>query len=425
MIKAFEIKLTGGGEVQKDIDNIKKSMDGLAASVKKAKADLKVALESGGDTSGLIKKIKDLENAMKTLAEQRKSSEVDAKRAAEAEKLLAAARLIDAKATKALAQAENERAKAQATQSKETDRQISQQERKTKGVREEKQLLDALPGSYRAIVAAQKQLRPFIQSGGAGGTTNFNGQNINFDQAIEEYKRLSKAEQDFRRQFTRDNLLVGEYASGIAQSFKSMGIDDILRKQVAGAKAQLQGLENTTQGLVVAYRQAQASGSADLNKLEKEIRDNVVETQNLKKSIADAEVQLKGLGGVGGQITSAINKSFKELRNSIAQFALGYVGFQAIFQGIQTTFSDTVKLDSFNTAMANISGTAAELAVNQEFLTEITERLGLEYIGTANAFKNFYAASTQAGISAEETRQIFASTAAATANLNLTLRSYL
>lgn len=414
-IKAFKIEMSGGGEVKKDIDAIKDSMDRAAKAIKAAKSELNALLNSGGDSSAvtaLEKKITSLEKALKSLSTQKKAAETDDKRAAEAAKLLA-------QAEKALAQAAQARNATMIAQEKELDRLIAKEERETKALQGQKQVLDALPGSYRAIVAAQKQLRPFIQSGGAGGTTNFNGQQINFDQAIQEYKRLSEAEQNFRRQFTRDNLLVGEYASGIAQSFKNLGIDDILKKQVAGAKQQLQGLTQTTQGLVVAYRQAQASGSGDLNKLEKEIHDNVVETQKLTKSIADAEIQLKGMGGVGSQITSSINRNFKELKNSIAQFALGYVGFQAIFTGVQKTFSDTIALDSFDAALKNISGSAQELAVNQQFLLELTDRLGIEYIGAANAFKNFYAASTQAGISAEETRRIFASATAATANLKL------
>lgn len=422
VIKAFKIEMTGGGEVKKDIDNIKSAMDAAAKSIKAAKAELNTLLNTGGDSaavSGLEKKILSLEKALKSLAVQKKAAETDDKRAAQAAKLLADARLKEAQAEKVAAQAAQARSATMIAQEKELDRLTAKEERETKALQAQKQMLDALPGSYRAITAAQKQLRPFIQSGGAGGTTNFNGQNINFDQAIQEYKRLSEAEQNFRRQFTRDGLLVGEYASGIAQSFKNLGIDDILKKQVTGAKRSLGELENATKGLVVAYRQAQASGTGDLNKLEKEIHDNVVETQKLQKSIADAEISLKGMGGVGGQITGAINRNFKELKNSIAQFALGYVGFQAIFTGIQKTFSDTVALDSFNTALKNISGTESELAINQAFLAELTERLGIEYVGSANAFKSFYAASTLAGISADETRRIFASTAAATANLKL------
>lgn len=413
--KVFRIEMVGGKAAEQDVLAIKKAITEMSKAIKQAKGELAVLLSGGGDASGIVnlnKRIAELEARLKSLSAQRKSAEVDAKRAAEAEKLLADAKLKVAKA-------DRERINSQIAQEKELDRQIALENKQTQALRRQKAAADALPGSYDRIKASLAALRPFIQSGGVGGTVAFNGKQINFDQAIAEFKQLSAAEQDFRRQFARDGLLVGEYTSGIVQAFQRLNIDDIIKGQVTGAKQQLGQLETRTKELVVAYRQAQQSGTGDLNKLEKEIHDNVVETQKLSQSILHAQTQLKGIGGVGSQITGALNRNFRDLKNNIAQFALGFVGFQAIVGGVGKVFTDTVKLDSLNAAMQVVSGSQRELAVNNEFLERTIEQLGLETISATLAFKNFYAASTQAGISADQTREIYFAAASAAANLKL------
>lgn len=323
----------------------------MATAIAKAKGELATLLSTKADPgaiSGLTAKIADLEAKMKTLSQQRKTAETDAKRQAEAEKILADVKLKEAQATKALEQAELARTQAQVAQEKELDRQIALEQKEQRELEKKKKALDALPNSYNAIRNALNQLRPQIQGGNTGALINFGGQKISFDQAIGEFKKLSFAEQDFRRQFQKDGTLVGEYAKGIANAFQRLGIDDIIKNNIDGGKKAIGELEKKTNDLVVAYRKAQQSGSSDMNKLQKEIHDNVVETEALRKKTHEAEVQLRGISGVGGQIANSISKNFKDLKSSIGQFVLTYVGFQAAFRGIQSTvklnfdFEDTV-----------------------------------------------------------------------------------
>jgi len=420
--KVFRIELNGSSAVNKDFQTIKKSVTEMGKVIKSAKEELALLLNTKGDTSqiaDLSRKLEQLNKSYEALKKQRETAKTNARDQAAAEKLLAEMIVKEAQANKLKAQADEARTRSTIAQNKELDRQISLEQKQTAALQKQLTVASALPGSYNAIRASLAQLRPFIQSGGIGGTVAFNGQNINFDQAIAEFKQLSAAEQDFRRQFARDGLLVGEYTTGIVQAFKSMNIDDIIKNQVAGAKNQLGQLEAKTNELVVAYRQAQASGSVDLNKLEKEIHDNVTETLRLKQATQAAEVQLKGIGGVGSQITASISKGFKDLRGSIAQFALSYIGFQGILTLTQKTFADTISLDSQDAALKLVSRTTSELAINQQFLSSTTENLGLETLSATKAFKGFYAASTQAGISADETREIFFAAASAGANLKL------
>jgi tape measure domain-containing protein len=101
------------------------------------------------------------------------------------------------------------------------------------------------------------------------------------------------------------------------------------------------------------------------------------------------------------------------------QFVLGFAGAAAVMNAAQKAFSDTVRVDSLEAALRSVSRTEEEFNVNTNFLINLTNRLGLELLDTTQAFKNFYAAGTQAGLTADQTRQIFESAAAASANLKL------
>lgn len=384
LTKVFRIELTGGADVQKDISAIKTAMSAMATAINKAKGELAALLASNGDPaaiSGLTSKIAELETRLKNLSQQRKTAETDAKRQAEAEKILADVKLKEAQASKALEQAELARVQSQIAQEKELDRQIAAEQKEQRELEKKKKVLDAMPGSYNAIRNALNELRPLIQKGNESATINFGGQQLNFNEAIAEYKRLSAAEQEFRRQFVKDGTLVGEYASGIVDAFKRLNIDDIITGQVNGAKQQIGQLEQKTKELVVAYRQAQQEGSADLNKLEKEIHDNVVETQRLQQAVRSAETQLQGINGVGQQITTSISNGFKNLKNAIGQFALTYVGFFAAFNQFRKSVELNADLsDSFAQLQIYIHGSKSDVDNLVDSLKKIPTRTSLEHL---------------------------------------------
>lgn len=392
LAKVFRIEMTGGRDVEKDIQAIRKAMRDMAGAIKQAKAELSVLLSSQADptaVTNLTAKIGQLETQLKSLSQQRKNAETDAKRQAEVEKILADVKLKEAQATKVQAQADKERTTSQIAQEKELDRQIALEQKAEKQAAKNRAANEAVAGSYLDIKNALAQLRPFIQAGDSGKTLAFRGQNINFEGAIAEYKRLSFAEQDFRRQFQADGTLVSEYAAGIVNAFQRLNIDDIIRNQVTGAKEQLGTLEKKTNDLVVAYRKAQQEGSADLNKLEKEIHDNVVETENLRKSVLNAETQLKGMGGIGDQITAGIDRNFKSLKQNISQFALQYIGFQAIFSGLTAGVDNAKELSDQTTnlevELGKASGGARYLVDQLSALNTRTKLTVLEDIANIAA----------------------------------------
>jgi hypothetical protein len=338
--KVFEIKLTGGKEVGKNILDLKKAITQMGTVISTTKNELQKLLSVKGDNTQiteLSKKLDALNRSYEALKRQKASAETDVKREKALAKELTDQKIREAKEREANAKAIKAEEAARKTKIQ-ADQQEEQQARRNKSAQ------DALAGSYNATYSAYRALYNLVKSTPKGQAISFQGQLLGFDQAIAKLKQLSSAEQAFRRQFSRDGLLVGEYTSGIVQAFKQLNIDDILRRQVTGAKEELNALQKRTEALIVAFKQAQSSGSADMNKLEKEIHDNVIEMQSLRGAVQQADAQLKGIGGIGSQITAGINSGVKQLKTSIAQFALTYFGFQALFSAVQSGVGNAKEL---------------------------------------------------------------------------------
>jgi tape measure domain-containing protein len=79
----------------------------------------------------------------------------------------------------------------------------------------------------------------------------------------------------------------------------------------------------------------------------------------------------------------------------------------------------SANFNSVRNALNFIQGGAQQGGQAFEFLRDLSERLGLELVSTANAFKLFSASAQLGGISADQTKEIFTSVAEATTALGL------
>jgi hypothetical protein len=202
--------------------------------------------------------------------------------------------------------------------------------------RQQKAATDAAAGSYNALNRTLKELYAQVKGAPKGSAIEFRGQTLQYDQAIIKLQELSAAEQDFRRQFSRDSLLVGEYTSGIVQAFKQMGLDDLIGGQVNKANERLQMLDNEFKDLQSTLSQIKVTGEGSLEGIEKQLIENRKEAIALKESVGDLEKELKSTGDVGNKITSAISEGFKQIKGQAVQFALSFVGIQAVFNKLST-----------------------------------------------------------------------------------------
>ena len=282
----------------------------------------------------------------------------------------------------------------------------------------------ALAGSYNEVKKKMAELRPLIQAANKDSEVLFQGRTLNFSQAIDEYKKLAAAEQDFRRQFTKDNLLVGEYTTGILQAFKSAGLDDLIKDQVARTKQQIKSLDDGFDSLKKELAELRVTGSGSFDAIERQMIENRNEANRLSGSLQSIDQQMRGMGGIGTRITTGIRQSFQDLKNDILRAGLAYLSFQGIVSAAQNVFAATIQLDSVDAAMRNTARSSEELAANQEFLIDTTKRLGIEYQSTAKSFNSFYTSYTLAGGTGKESREIYEAAAAAAQRLKLSQEDF-
>ncbi|SHK92801.1 hypothetical protein SAMN05444266_101616 [Chitinophaga jiangningensis] len=217
--------------------------------------------------------------------------------------------------------------------------------------KQEKLALDGVAGSYNAIAREARELSRATKAVSPGQQVSFRGEILAYDQAIEKLKVLSKAEQDWRRQFTRDNLLVGEYTSGIIQSFQRLGLDDLISGQITKAQTRLKALDSTFQELRNDLSAIRVTGEGSLEAVERQMIENRQEAIRLRQEVDRLRNDFRGAGDIGNQITASISAGFKEARNQIAQFVLGYVGVQAMLSGLQRGVATAKEISDETTAL--------------------------------------------------------------------------
>ena len=207
---------------------------------------------------------------------------------------------------------------------------------------------------------------------------------------MNEFKKLTVAERNFRSQFQKDAVLVGEYTTSIVNAFKAMGLGDMIGNQVDRAEQKLKELDAAFDMIREDFNQLQAAGGGPgLDKLEKDLIDNRREAQALSASIDQVRADLRGMGSVGSNVVTSIAKGFKDLGRQIGQFVVGYIGFQALFQGLARGVSIAKELSdattnleiNLNTAVGGADNLVKALAK----LNTRTNLIGLEEIANVAA----------------------------------------
>lgn len=237
-------------------------------------------------------------------------------------------------------------------------------------------------GSYAEIVLRQKELYAQLKVLNSGTTQKitFQGNEISFEQGIAEYKRLSAAEQDFRRQFQKDATLVGEYTTGIVNAFKKMGLGDLVGGQVTQAEEKLNSLNSSFEILKteLASLKSAGAGTEQTNVLEGQLIRNRNEAIALDQELLRVKTDMRGMGDVGNQVSSSISKGFQQMGSQLKSMLLTYIGFQAAFQGVTKLLSENEHLsDSFADLQIRIKGSKADVEELFESLKKIDTRTSL------------------------------------------------
>lgn len=236
----------------------------------------------------------------------------------------------------------------------------------------------AAAGSYQALYNQYKQLYQLVKATPKGQVVNFQGEILQFDQAIAKLKELAVAEQDFRRQFARDGLLVAEYTSGIIQAFERADLGQLIGGQLTKAEAALTGINQEFEQLKNEFNQAKQTGVGDLGAIEAKMIENRKEAINLTGQIETFKTNLKGAGSIGDTVTKGLASGFKNIKEQAGGFILAFVGIQTVFSKLES-FGElaTHEFEEMETTTARLKGSLQNLGRSGELegLTKEVETL--------------------------------------------------
>ncbi|WP_137905497.1 tape measure protein [Chryseobacterium sp. 2VB] len=126
------------------------------------------------------------------------------------------------------------------------------------------------------------------------------------------------------------------------------------------------------------------------------------------------------------QQTLPSNQRSGALQGRVTDILKGVVGASAIgniatgIVGIATDAYETVKaLDAQNLALKSVFETEAQMAFQKEYLSELTNKYGLELVSTTDAYVKYSAAVKGTYLEGEQARKIFDSFSGASAKLGL------
>lgn len=141
--------------------------------------------------------------------------------------------------------------------------------------------------------------------------------------------------------------------------------------------------------------------------------------KNLEAVINNLNEQVSQIEEKTGRFQRNVGNYPTEILGGIGE-ALGAFGIATGALEIgKEVFDATREISSLNQGLLTVSKTAKEFAANQLYLSQTSDRLGLNVIDLTNSFKLFYAAATQSGLTATATRKIFEQVSGAAANLHL------
>jgi tape measure domain-containing protein len=146
--------------------------------------------------------------------------------------------------------------------------------------------------------------------------------------------------------------------------------------------------------------------------LEKLGKVDKVNSDNFKKHNQQTQNALKKTGNDIGGLENQLNNLGAAIAGAFAVSSLVAFGKEAV--------QVSAKMDSITRSLDFITGSAKESQRTLEFLRSLSNRLGLEFTSTAQAFKQFAGAATQSGVSLSKSKTIFEQVSKAVTTMGLT-----
>lgn len=232
-------------------------------------------------------------------------------------------------------------------------------------------------GSYQELYNRQKALYDLLKNTQKGSNVTFEGRTFSYEKAIAEFKRLSAAEQAFRRQFQQDSLLIGEYSSGIVNAFKRLGLSDVMGEQITKTKERIKELDSHFNRLKAKLETFRTAGK-DTSSIEHQMIANRNEVANLNTQLSNLRGNLASTGTIGERVTYSISQGFAGMKQQINQLVVSYLGFFAAFRAATDIVHKNKELsDAFSNLQIRIHGTGEDVDDLFEKLKKLDTRTSL------------------------------------------------
>lgn len=369
--KAYQLRAIGGKEVYDQLDKIHKKFTDIR-DVKKSLNDQMARVKDTDEYKALAEQLKNVQKEYRTLQRELKTVKLQMEEFKMSQKQADADAKRSAQATVANAKAATEAAKA----ATEAQKQATQQS--TQALLAEKQAAAQAHAQLKQLQLQRAQTRAAAPAAAPGSYNDIAAQykaalsNYKATVSLQDAAALEMAQKhlmtlktqldSFNRSLTEDKVLIGEYTSGVMNAFKKMGLGHLIQDQVKTAKASLDTLNVEFNQLKHQLEQIRATGVGSLDAVERQLIENRNAALQLQSQLDHVHTELKAMGGIGSQVTQALNNEFKNLKQSVAQFIIGYAGFQTIITGIRSAVHINYELsDSFADIKNRIRGTDDEV----------------------------------------------------------------
>lgn len=111
--------------------------------------------------------------------------------------------------------------------------------------------------------------------------------------------------------------------------------------------------------------------------------------------------------------------NFRSLLPVLGQFSAAMWGIDSVIKVVAKSFNTNLKMDALEYSMKVVAGNTTRFEVTMDSLRKTTDRLGLDFVTTAEAFKQWDAAVKESNLTVDQSRSIFESVANAGAKLKL------
>ncbi len=244
----------------------------------------------------------------------------------------------------------------------------------------------------------------------------------------EEVTSQKKAQSDLQAQYLQGRITSQEYALAqkkIADAQKEAARQARETKRALSENreynkltSELNRLRNASKDALAELARMERQGyknSAAYKQLEASSRSLVAQTNQLDRTVKKIDVTVGQHQRNVGNYSDAIGMVAPQLSQFAGRLGLVAAGVAAV----NKSFTSNLRIEPINQALKFTSGTATEFDRNLNFLRETTDRLGLEFISSAESFKLWQGAAKFSNMTADESRRIFDSVANASAKMKL------